>query len=79
MIDTFYSFTAAVKKVKINFICNRLSMDSSSTGLVTAALQQVAVKTGLAIHLAELAQQNVLSTTGQFLWLVTKRSSTKWI
>ena len=46
-------------------------MDNFSTGLVTAA--KVSVKTGLAVHHAELEHQNLCITIGQFLGLVTKR------
>ena len=46
-------------------------MDNSSTVLSTAA--RAGVKTGLAVYLAILEQQNLLSMIGQFLGLVTKR------
>ena len=44
-----------------------------STGLVTAA--RARVKTGLAVYLAELGQQKLLMTIGQYLVPVTKRYS----
>ena len=46
-------------------------MDNFSTGLVTAA--RADVKTGLAVYLAELEQQNLCFVIGQFLGPVTKR------
>ena len=46
-------------------------MDNSSTGLVTAA--RAGVKTGLAVYLDALKQQNMMSIIGQFLEPVTKR------
>ena len=46
-------------------------MDSCSTGLAIAA--RAGVKTGLAVSLDELAQQNLLRTNGPFLGSVTKR------
>ena len=46
-------------------------MDSSNIGLLTAA--DAGVRTGLAVYLAELQQQNLLSRIGQFSGKVTKR------
>ena len=47
-------------------------MDNFSTALVTAT--RASVKTGLAVYLAELEQQNLLLITiGQLLGPVTKR------
>ena len=43
---------------------------NSGTQLVTAA--RANVKTGLAVYLAGLVQQNLLSTIGQFLEPITK-------
>ena len=39
-------------------------MDNSSTGLVSAA--KASIKTGLAVHLAELEQQNLFIAIGHF-------------
>ena len=44
-------------------------MDNLSTGLVTAT--RADVKTGLAVYLTELKQQNMLVTIDQFLFPVT--------
>ena len=46
-------------------------MDNFSTELVTAP--RVGVKTGLAVYLAELEQQNLLVTIGQFSGPVINR------
>ena len=46
-------------------------MYNSRTELVTLA--RVRAKTGLAVYLDALEQQNLLSTIGQFFGLVTKR------
>ena len=46
-------------------------MDNFSAGLVTAA--RAGVRTGLAVNLAELEQQNLFRAVGQFLGPVTKR------
>ena len=43
------------------------------TRLFTAA--RAIVKTGLGVYLAELEQQNLLRTNGQFLGVVTKKVS----
>ena len=43
----------------------------NKTGPVTAS--RVGVKTGLAVYLAELEQQNLFIAIGQFLGPVTKR------
>ena len=46
-------------------------MDKLSTGQATAP--RASVKTCLAVYLAELEQQNLLGTIGQFLGPVSKR------
>ena len=48
-------------------------MDNFSTGLVTAS--RAGVKTGLAVYLAELEQQNLFIAVGQFFWPVTRRTA----
>ena len=55
----------------LRFELESLVMDNFSTGLGTAA--RAGVKTGLAVCLAELEQQNLFIAICQFLGLVTKR------
>ena len=54
-----------------DFYTIKLCMDNFSTGVVTAA--RADVKTGLAVHHAELLHQNLFITIGECLGLVTKR------
>ena len=62
----FYFCLFATGKLKVD-----LPMDIFSTGLVTAA--RVGAKTGLVVYYAELEQQNLCITNGQFLGSVPKR------
>ena len=50
---------------------NQSLMDNFSTGLVNEA--RASVKTGLAVNLVELEQQNLFIAIGQFLGPVAKR------
>ena len=52
-------------------VLKRKTIDNLTTGLLAAA--RADVKTGLAVYLAELQQQNLCIAIGQFLGPVTKR------